>query len=205
MRALPSGWRLAAVALAAASTLLSGRANADEGLRLKIDWGGLASLMRDGGAALLPLESPRVESRPESATTSADARWVGASPHLSVVARDWGGAQLLVGHLSLTDQSRVTRTSRMFITRVRIADGRLAPFAQVGLGQWRIDTDLMPSLPRDVELAAQLGGGFELALAKLAAVALEVDYTLLYRETHEPQMVFAPQVLSMFVAGHVRF
>src|SRR5260221_12165788 len=93
----------------------------------------------------------------------------------------------------------------MFITRVRIADGRLAPFAQVGLGQWRIDTDLMPSLPRDVELAAQLGGGFELALAKLAAVALEVDYTLLYRETHEPQMVFAPQVLSMFVAGHVRF
>src|SRR5260221_2355546 len=119
MRALPSGWRLAAVALAAASALLSGRANADEGLRLKIDWGGLASLMRDGGAALLPLESPRVESRPESATTSADARWVGASPHLSVVARDWGGAQLLVGHLSLTDHSRVTRTSRMVITRLR--------------------------------------------------------------------------------------
>jgi hypothetical protein len=205
--------RLAAAALAAAATMLAGRADADDGVRLRVQWGKLADVIRDGGASLLPLnlewppqsEGRLGEGRLASGAPSPDVRWLGASPHVSVVARDWGSAQIVVGHLSLTDQSRLTRSSRMFITRVRIADGRLAPFAQAGLGQWRIDADLLPSLPRDVELAAQLGGGFELAVARLATLALEADYTVLYREQHEPQMVCGPHLWGAFLAGRMRF
>jgi hypothetical protein len=204
--------RMAAAMLAAAATLCAGRAGADDGVRLRVQWGKLADVVRDGGASLLLLRPswPQSDGRPgegrlESAAPSSEVRWLGASPHLSVVARDWGSAQIVVGHLSLTDQSRLTRSSRMFITRVRFADGRLAPFGQAGLGQWRIDADLLPSLPRDVELAAQLGGGFELAIARFVTVALEADYTVLYREQHEPQMVSGPHLWGAFLAGRMRF
>jgi hypothetical protein len=132
-------------------------------------------------------------------------KWFGVSPHVSIVARDWGGAQLLLGHLTLTDQLRLSRSSRMFVSRVRLADGRFAPFAHVGIGQWRVDTDLMPVLPRDVELATQLGLGFEIAFARQAALALEGDYTILIRDQHEPQMVAAPHLLGAFLAGRAKF
>jgi hypothetical protein len=195
--------RMAAAVLAASATLLARPAGADEGVRLRVQWGKLADVILDGGASLLLLRPSWPQS--ESAASSSEVRWLGASPHLSVVARDWGSAQIVVGHLSLTDQSRLTRSSRMFITRVRFADGRLTPFAQAGLGQWRIDADLLPSLPRDVELAAQLGGGCELAVARFTTVALEADYTVLYREQHEPQMVSGPHLWGAFLAGRMRF
>ena len=152
-----------------------------------------------------PAEGTLTPTSARTAPAYQSAPWVGASPDFSIVARDWRSTQLLVGRLSLTDQSRVTRSSRMVVTRVRLIDGVLAPFAQVGLGQWRIDNDLLPSLPRDVELAGQIGSGFDLALGRSAALAVEVDYTLLYREQHEPQMVVGPHVWATFLAARARF
>ncbi len=93
----------------------------------------------------------------------------------------------------------------MIVSRVRVSDGRLVPFVQMGLGQWRIDTDLMPGLQRDVEFAGQLGGGLEWAIARGALIALEADSTLLYRAQHEPQMVCQPHLWSSLLAARFEF
>ena len=75
--------------------------------------------------------------------------------------------------------------SRMVVTRLRLADGRLTPFVHVGIGQWRADTSVVPSLSTEVQLAGQVGGGFELAIAPRTVIALEADCTALYRESHD--------------------
>jgi hypothetical protein len=93
----------------------------------------------------------------------------------------------------------------MVLSRVRLANGRFTPFLQVGVGQWRVDTDLVPYLPRDVEIAEQTGGGFEFALTRNAVIAVEGDYTILYREQHEPQMVADARPWVTFVAARARF
>jgi hypothetical protein len=190
--------RAAASASILAVWLSASHAQANDGLHLSIDWGKLAKALNDS-AALLPHESLRLT------TSSSEPRWFGASPHRSLVARDWGGAQILIGSLMLTDQLRLSRSCRMIVSRVRMADGRVAPFVQAGLGQWRVDTDLMPAMPRDVELAGQLGGGFELALGEHAAIAIETDYTILYREQHEPQMIPGSHPWVTFLAARALF
>ncbi|MDP9036149.1 MAG: porin family protein [Myxococcota bacterium] len=183
-------------------------AHAQEGaLRTSIDWSRLAAALRDGDGFFLPRESLTVgaEGKPQSASSSGELRWFGLSPHVSLVARDWGGAQLLVGHLAVTDQFRLSRSSRMVVTRVRLADGRFSPFAQIGVGQWRVDTDLMPVLPRDVELASQLGGGFEATLWQHATAALEADYTALYREGRAAQAMPGPHLWGCFLVARASF
>jgi hypothetical protein len=197
--------------LALAGWLAAGAAHADAALRLSVDWSKLESVLREGPDAFLPRESwtpaqdfGRATDRSLGASVS-EPKWFGLSPHVSLIARDWGGAQLLLGHLALTDQLRLSRSSRMVVTRVRLADGRFAPFAHVGLGQWRVDTDLMPVLPRDVELATQVGGGFELAFTRRATLAIEADHTILIREQHEPQMIATPYVWGAFLAARAVF
>jgi hypothetical protein len=187
----------------AVASLVASRADADEGLRVSIDWGKLADVLRDGGS-LLPRESPSLSLDHPARSGSSHLRWLGASPRFSVIARDWGGVQLLFGHLTLTDQVRLSRSSRMVLSRVRLADGRVTPFVQAGFGQWRVDTDWV-LLPRDVEFAGQAGGGFELAINSRAALALEADYTFLYREQREPQMISGPHLWGTFLAARVLF
>ncbi|MDP9150707.1 MAG: porin family protein [Myxococcota bacterium] len=194
--------------IACVTSLFAISAHAQEGaLRTSIDWSKVASALRNGNAFFMPRESGTVgaEGKPQSASSSGELRWFGLSPHVSLVARDWGGAQLLVGHLAVTDQVRLSRSSRMVVTRVRLADGRLSPFAQIGVGQWRVDTDLMPVLPRDVELASQLGGGFELALWQHATAALEADYTALYREGRQAQAMPGPHLWGCFLVARASF
>lgn len=195
------GAAVAALALASPS-----EARADDSSRANLDFGKLAEAIQDGGRSLFPREGygmrPTVAARAEQ---SFD-RWFGITPHLSLVARDWGGVQpLLGGHLAVTDQFRLSRSSRMVVTRVRLADGRVSPFVQVGLGQWRVDTDLMPVLPRDTELATQLGVGCELHVFRQWRLAIEVDHTVLYREAHEPQQLSGPHIWGAFLATHARF
>ncbi|HLK41261.1 MAG TPA: hypothetical protein VKU41_31135 [Polyangiaceae bacterium] len=202
MRASAVGPRRTVAAIAAIAVFFSAISSEADELRLRVDWGKLADVLREGGATLTAASAWPTEGTPAPTSTM---RWLGASPDFSIVARDWGSTQLLVGRLSLTDQSRVTRSSRMVVMRVRLTDGMLAPFAQLGLGQWRIDNDLLPTLPRDVELAGQLGGGFDLALARDVVLAVEGDYTLLYREQHEPQMVLGPHVWTTLLAARARF
>ncbi len=67
----------------------------------------------------------------------------------------------------------------MAVTRLRLADGIVSPFAQLGVGEWRVDTALLPSLPHERMLAGQAGLGFELTLAHDTVVAFEADWTLL--------------------------
>jgi hypothetical protein len=190
--------RAAASAFILAVLVSTGRARASDGLQLSVDWGKLAKVLNDG-ASLLPRESLR------STSPLTEPRLFGVSPHLSLVARDWGGSQILIGNLMLTDQLRLSRSCRMIVSRVRLADGRVAPFMQAGLGQWRVDTDLMPAMPRDVQIAAQLGGGFELGLGEHIAIALETDYTVLYREEHGPQMSPGSRPWVTFLAARALF
>jgi hypothetical protein len=192
-----------ALALGLASIFSPRTASADDSSRMNIDWGKLGEAIHTGGATLFSKEGfgTVAPSPPQEFN-----RWVGVTPHLSLVARDWSGVQALMGgHVSLTDQLRLSRSIRMVVARVRLADGRFAPFVQLGVGQWRVDTELLPMLPRDTELAMQNGAGFELRFARSWRVALEIDHTVLYRETREPQQVSGPYLLGAFLAIHTAF
>lgn len=177
---------LAAAALGAAASSVAGTAEASEP-RLSIQWERLADVLQSGTQALARGQAP-VLVRPES-TSGEDERFVDMAPRLTLVARDWSGAQLVSGRLALTDQIRLIRSSRMVLSRLRLGSGRLAPFAQVGVGQWRIDGDLLPGMPHDMETAAQLGAGFELKVRPRAVIAVEVDDTVLCPLDGHPQIV----------------
>jgi hypothetical protein len=181
-----------------AASLVTGTAAAEDGLRVSVDWGKLGTVLHDGA---ISLEARPVEGGGERRTETGMS-WT--APRMSVVARDWGASQPLVGHLALTDQLRLSRSLRMVVARVRLGDDRIAPFAQLGFGQWRVDTSVVP-MPSDVELAGQLGGGLELHVAPGAAIALEATYTLLYREDREPQMLASPQLWGALLCGKAAF
>jgi hypothetical protein len=190
--------------MAAVLTSMPRSAQADAPLRLHVDWSKLEAVIREGQSAVLPREA-----RATGAHLGEDDptdRWLEMSPRLSLVARDWGATQLLAGaHAIPTDLLRLDRSSRMVVSRMLLGDGRVAPFAQMGLGQWRIDTSLMPGMQQDVELAMQLATGFELRLTRTWKLALEADYTVLYREVHEPQMVTSPWLWGTILATRATF
>ena len=192
---------LAAVAVLV-GVLVSANARAEGGL-LELDWGRLANAFRDGGGMPQLHDPLRMEA--DRRPPISEMRWFNVNSHLSLVARDWGNAQLLLGHLALTDQMRLIRSSRMVIGRLRVGDGRIVPFLQVGAGQWRIDTDLMPVYKRDVEIAGQLGGGIEFIVSHRTMLALETDETVLYREQHEPQRVASPHQWGTLLAARAIF
>lgn len=195
-----------AVTLGSAPTAL-----ADEGLRLGIQWDKLGEIIRTGGQSLLPELFPQTGLKLGSADEdprpggSIDPDRLVVTPRVSLVARDWSGAGVLVGRSSPTDQIRLSHSSRMLITRVRATGGWFVPFIQAGVGQWRIDTDLLPAFRPDVELAGQPGVGFEARLGPSVVIAVETDYTILYRELHEPQMVCSPHLWGSFLAARGRF
>jgi hypothetical protein len=197
------------VCLAAVALFTPTRARAEQRLRLSVHWEKFAEVIRTAGASLLPemgwhLGSTEA-SLPLTPAEESPSPWVGRTARLSVVARDWGGTELVVGHLTPTDQVRLSRSIRMLVARVRATEGRIVPFAQVGMGQWRVDTNILPMLRPDVEVAGQLGAGVEIALGPSAAIALETDYTILYREEHESQMVNEPHLWGSFLAARGRF
>jgi hypothetical protein len=143
---------------------------------------------------------------PERGTPELGTAWFGVAPRVSFVARDWGTARSIAGGpITLTDAVRVSRSNRMVLSRIRLGEGRIIPFAQLGLGQWRVDTDVVPHLQRDEEIAAQFGGGFELRLFDRWQLAAETDLTVLYREVHEPQQAVTPRLWGTFLATRVQF
>jgi hypothetical protein len=195
----PSHIRLSAVGLALSALLVSLPALAGDP-RLAVDWSRLAALLVTPPELLAPALAP------ETFDASTSVPWVGAQPRISLVARDWAESRRLVGDMSLTDELRPTRSNRMVVSRVRLADGRVAPFAQLGLGEWRVDTTLLPSLPREHELAGQAGLGFELALAPETVVALEADWTLLQPGNASDVVAqMHPALWGTYVALRTRF
>jgi hypothetical protein len=202
-------------ALSCMFCLFEPRARAEDRPPLLLDW----QLLREAFGAARGVGSnstPRLMARVgvyragggiEGASTD-DAHIPGA-PDASLVARDWGGPRLFVGHLSTVDRIRFGRSSRMLVGRVRVPLGSVLPFAQLGLGQWRIDTDLLP-YRRDAVYAAQLGYGFEIDLSRFASIAFEVDHTFLYRDPDriDPRCAHPaklPELWASFVAATARF
>jgi hypothetical protein len=205
--ALTQHTHLGPVVAAVLATILlwTSSAHADGSARWAVEWGKLGDVIREMPASFLPVGTHRsVLERPEP-IADEPTRKQPFRLALSLVARDWGGAQLLVGHLSLIDQLRLIQSSRMFVTRVRVGEGAIVPFAHLGLGQWRVDTELMPSLPRDVEVAAQFGAGFEIAFSRGIALAVEADHTYLIRDQHQPQMVSTPHLWGASLAAKAVF
>jgi len=175
-------------------------AAADETPRMGVEWRKLMPVLQAGPEALLPIAWEHAEARGFSRD-----QWIGTSPRLSLIARDWADARRLVGRLALTDQLRPARSNRMMITRVRLADGRLGPFAQLGVGEWRADTILLPTLPNSRVLATQLGAGFELELSPAFMVALELDWTLLSQEDAVTLAATHANVWGSFIAARIGF
>jgi hypothetical protein len=172
-------------------------ASADESLRLPVgvDWGKLGAIVRDGPGALL---LGREAERPDPPLFST-------APQMSVVARDWGASQSLYGALGPTDELRLSHSLRMVVARVRLGGGRITPFAQIGFGQWRVDTSVV-QMPNDVELAGQTGGGLELHVAPRAVVALEGSCTMLYREGERSALPLAsPNLWSTLLVARATF
>jgi hypothetical protein len=186
------------------AALRASPALASDTVPLTVEWDKLGVVLRDGPGALLPPgEGTSLERTYPGG--SGESPWIGLSPRLSIVARDWSSSQRLWGYMGLTDQLRLSRSSRMVVSRIRLADGRLAPFAQLGLGQWRVDTAVVPALPSDVELAAQIGAGFELRVTRGAVLALEVDRTDLYRPGRDPLSVACPHLWGALLAARAVF
>ncbi len=187
-----------------------------------VDWtrllGDLDTFARKGADVL---DSPRCSlagcQTDTNATASAPERsaanhlhntgstWFDLTPKFSLVARDWSSAYKVAGdRLALVDALRLTSSTRMALSRVRVNDSRISPFAQVGLGQWRTDPYLLPLTARYTEIAAQAAGGMEVRLIGTWEIALETTMTMLYRETHDASMP-AAQIWSSTFASRIDF
>jgi hypothetical protein len=130
--------------------------------------------------------------------------WFALTPRFSLVARDWNEAYKVAGdgdRLALVDALRLTTSTRMVLTRVRLNDSRISPFAQVGLGHWRTDPYLLPLTARYTEIAAQAAGGLQVRLIGTWQIALETTMTMLYRENHDPNMPAAHNWSSTFASS----
>jgi hypothetical protein len=179
--------------VAFAGLLVASRAAADGRIRLAVEWEKLGALLHAEEVPALPSWRPEADRRvvhtePRSLLDGAhgQARW-------SLVARDWDAARLLMGRLAATDEVKRGRSKRMVLLRARLTEGPLAPFAQLGLGQWRIDPDT-PAMPHDAVIAGQLGVGLEYSFTNWASIAAEADCTLLDPGRLEPSDPRAPPV-----------
>ncbi|MCL2447597.1 MAG: hypothetical protein FWD17_01480 [Polyangiaceae bacterium] len=196
-------------------------AHADDRPVLAVDWQQLTEAFRAGGAVVAPESAnsrrggvwsmlrmggdPRAfdgEPEHDDSGGAGDAgEGNGTGTDASIIARDWGGPRVALGHLSTIDRIRLSRSSRMLVGRLRVSAGRITPFAQLGLGQWRLDPDLVPARRSDIAQAAQFGYGFELGVSSRASVAFEADYTLLHRDEPCPSQPNLPELWGAFLAA----
>jgi hypothetical protein len=93
----------------------------------------------------------------------------------------------------------------MMLARVGFGDGILVPFAQIAVGQWRVDSDVMPGWVCNPEVAGQVGAGLELRVLNSYSIAIETDYTALYREQREPQDLPFPRFWGAMTSTSLHF
>jgi hypothetical protein len=185
---------------------VAGSSAAEGEARLNVDWRNVFE--RGSEWARAHVEEQRTQPAQQETTKHSElgTPWFGVAPNVAVVARDWGAARRLDGgRLSIEDAFRLSRSIRMVVSRIRLGEGRVVPFAQIGLGQWRTDPERLPLPMRDTELAAQFGGGVELHLVGPWEMACEYDLTQLYREQHEPQNIPMTRLWGAFAASRVEF
>lgn len=148
----------------------------------------------------------RLAHNPDPNPHNAGNAWFGVAPTVSLVARDWGAAYKVAGdRLALVDAMRLTSSTRMVLSRVRLNGHRITPFAQLGVGQWRIDPYLMPLTPRQTEIAAQIGGGVEMRLLPQWQLAFETTSTVIYRDDRQPVDAALPRMWSTMLASRLDF
>ena len=112
---------------------------------------------------------------------AAPPELLGSELHVAIVARDWQAAYNLTdGRAFLFDRLRMIRSSRMAVTRLILGGGRVMPYAEVSVGQWRPDTDLMPWIRSDLQAASQLAMGFQMHVASRCALAWDVEQTEIF-------------------------
>lgn len=213
--------RLTLAGAVLATLFASSAARADSTPR-GTEWGKLlsdvSSVMRRGA---LDLDSPRcaqagcqtvtnaTAAQPERAVRPARVQtttdWFGFAPRTSLVVRDWGGTFRVAGdRLGMVDALRLTSSTRMILTRVRLSDSRIAPFAQIGVGQWRTDPYILPLTARYTEIAGQAAAGVEMRLVGTWQVALESAMTVLHRERGDLALP-AAHMWSSTIASRIDF
>ena len=173
----------------------------------------LDSLARTGN----PLQmDKRVGARWKAATEdqgdpdpkSLGNAWFGVAPKVTLVARDWASSTRLAGdRLSVLDGVRLAASTRMVVGRARLSNARFTPFVQTGIGQWRVDRNYLPLTPRTIEVAAQLGGGFEMRITRRWQIAFEATGTTLIRDGGPSTSVAVPRFLmwGTMLASSIQF
>jgi hypothetical protein len=208
--------RKLSVAIAAASAVFAASvpARADDN-RGVVDWARV--FVQLDTYARTGTEHPQaVTPRSERPATTSDPyvqnagnAWFGVAPRVAIVARDWATAYRLAGdRLSLIDAMRLSASTRMVMTRVRLGDlhhARVTPFAQLGLGQWRTDTNLLPLTPRSTEIASQLGGGVEVHVTPSWQLAAESTMTAMIRDQREADSLPQTRLWSVMLASRLEF
>jgi hypothetical protein len=149
------------------------------------------------GARLAGAErAPLVEQQP----------FIDFLPNASVIVRDWRGSVKIIGDRTmLVDDLRPTASNRMIVGRIATNEARVSLFAQVGVGEWRVDTVMFPNAVSYSEIAGQIGGGFQLRITPRLHVASELQYTMLYRDLHYAEGEVAPRMTSFVIAAAGRF
>lgn len=206
------GLRLAAASLtflSATSFTSSAHASEPRG----VDWmKGIVALdriARTGSESDSPPPPPKTKDRPSYSSDpnpqNLGNAWFGVAPRVSIVARDWGSSTKLFGdRLNVFDDLRIVSSTRMIVGRARLSHTRFTPFLQAGLGQWRVDRALLPFTPSMIEVATQLGTGFELRIFRRWQLAAEASVTPLF---HEGQVAGIPSTVfwSSYVASRLEF
>jgi len=132
--------------------------------------------------------------------------FLGSTLHFSFVARDWRHAYSLTdGKPLVFDRVRVISSSRMAVQRVGLVGGWFMPYAEVSVGQWRVDPELMPYIRSENEFAAQFAAGFEMHIAPRAAFAWDVERTTMYRDPRDPTVLPFAHIVASFAAVRAEF
>lgn len=153
-----------------------------------------------------PMPSLNRERLEQPYVQTAGNAWFGVAPSVTLVARDWASTYKIAGdRLSLVDALRLSESTRMVVSRVRLSNTRLTPFAQLGVGQWRTDTNLVPLAVRSVEVATQVGGGIELRLTRAWQLAGEATATMIIRDEREYDNLPQTKIWSSTIASRITF
>jgi hypothetical protein len=170
--------RAVGVCIVFVGSIHAGGAKADLPVRIAVDWEKLGVLLQRDDAE--PPSGRRSETdhyqRPSTARSLFDAAT--GSGRWSLIARDWNASRPIMGPSTAIDEVKTWRSRRMVLMRIKLTEGPLAPFAQIGLGEWRIDPDA-PSLPHVSLTAGQIGIGLGYALASTISIVVEADCTAL--------------------------
>lgn len=125
-------------------------------------------------------------------------------PRASLVARDWRGSLKVAGRTMLIDDLRPAASHRMVFARIA-SDARLAPYAQLGAGEWRVDPVLFPQMPTRQAYAGSIGAGLELRTGAGIKIAGETNYTFFYREGPVAADDPGPRLLTVLFAAQTRW